>query len=79
MVAVWLGVVQLDPLAVGKFRHYKWKRSNMSIPNTGMVWGNRYVPTVSYPEACGHFIHDLSDSRLYDHSCSSNIWFICEW
>ena len=76
---VWLGAVQRDPLAVGKWRNYKWKTSNKDIPSTSMVWANRYLPTDSNPEACGQLIPKWFDSRLQDESCHYHAWFICEW
>ena len=76
---VWLGAVQRDPLAVGRWRHYKWKRSNVDIPSTGEMWHNRYVPTDSYPEACGQLIPNSFNSRLHDESCYDQVLFICEW
>ena len=76
---IWLGVVQHDPLAVGQWRHYKWKRSDVDIPNTDEIWSNRYLPSVAHPESCGYFISYWVDSRLHDDCCSMVQEFICEW
>ena len=63
---IWLGIVQRDPLAVGRWRNYKWKRSDVNVPSTLKVWENRYVPTEDHPEACGYFIASSINSRFHD-------------
>ena len=76
---IWLGVVQRDPLAVGQWRHYKWKRSDVDIPSTEEMWANRYVPSEVYPEACGFFNTNKVNSLLHDDLCTEYHRFICEW
>ena len=76
---IWVGVVQRDPLAVGQFRDYKWKRSDVDIPSTEEMWANRYVPSEASPESCGYVITTWIDSRLFDGYCSIARFFICEW
>ena len=74
-MSVWRGIVQSDPTAVDKFREYKWKRSNIAIPNTIAVW---YVPE-AHPESCGNFRGEKPDSHFSDESCFGRTWFLCEW
>ena len=76
---IWLGIVQRDPLAVGQRRDYKWKRSDVNVPNTWAIWANRYVPTEDHPEACGYFITSSINSRFHDDNCFTHLRFICEW
>ena len=76
---LWLGIIQLDINAVGRFRHYKWERSNVDIPSAGEYWANRYVPAENHPISCGYFKMPGNDARLFDGSCAGRIGLICEW
>ena len=75
----WVGIVQRDPNELGQFRQYKWLRSDVEVPNTTHYWWNRYLPSSSYPEACGHVHLGKDNSEFHDNDCAVGAGLICEY
>ena len=77
--SAWVGVVQQDPNAQGKWRDFKWYWSDTLIPSTVDFWANRYVPSDNFPPACGGLYTGENYNRLYDNDCNAGYAAICEW
>ena len=74
---LWIGITQRDANQRGRYREFKWMRSNRDIASTNQYWSNRYVPNPNGPEACGNFDLNGGSSRFHDLYCMQVLRFIC--